>query len=82
MSATTSNDNENKPITTVGQLKELLSTYPDNATFCPEWFDGPPSDYEPGIVLHGFEAKKSHVAVLVSLFYLNEENDVEEDSED
>lgn len=63
---------------TVGELRSALAGLPDNAPVYPEWTGRIPGDHEPGVRMHGVRQSNGEAQVLVSLFYLDED---EEDDE-
>jgi hypothetical protein len=64
---------------TVGELRKLIEDMPARAKIQPEWFKGPPNDFEPGVSVHGFkighDAIDPYLKVMVGLFYLEDEED-------
>lgn len=47
---------------TVGNLKKLIADagLPDDAEIFPDWGNGPPGEYEPGVKLVGFTVGDNH----------------------
>jgi hypothetical protein len=64
---------------TVGELRLALAGLPDNAPVYPEWNDRIPKDNEPGVRLHGVRETNGEAQVLVSLFYLDDDTDEEDE---
>lgn len=66
---------EERAALTVGALRKLLEGMPDDAPIFPTWAndDAMPSDHEPGVEIHGFSVDGESLAVLVSLFYLDDD---------
>jgi len=64
---------------TVGELRTALSALPDNAPVYPEWNDRIPKDYEAGVRLHGVREVNGEAQVLVSLFYLADMDESDEE---
>lgn len=60
---------------TVGDLRVLLRDLPDDTPVSPRWAYGPPSDSDPAVTIDRFEVQKGVLAVMVSLDYLNEDED-------
>lgn len=71
----------------LGELRALTKDLPDSTEIRPDWDDdGPPSDEEPGITVTGFaitDRRKDgpYLSVLVNLFYLDEIDPDDEDTD-
>jgi hypothetical protein len=62
---------------TVGELRLALAGLPDNAPVYPEWNDRIPKGHEPAVRLHGVRESNGEAQVLVSLFYLCDDEEDE-----
>ena len=74
----------------VGHIRRLIADLPDDAEISPDWFDGPPGDDRPAVVLHAVTVRGGELLALVSLIDLDDEDawdfdddpDTEEDDSD
>ena len=63
----------NTPLaTTGGELRQLLSQLPAAAPIVPVWHDGPPSDSDPTVIIHGVAVTDGQLQLHVGIQYLDE----------
>ena len=72
---------------TVGRLRQLIKNLPDDAPIFPDWTKGAtPSEDEPGVSIDSIAVGKDkehgkYLSVRVSLFYLNDEDPDDQDTQ-